>query len=121
MEVLGKPTLSFTCDFDVRTAWEVEQKGWFRCAVVILPNGLRIPVFFLDPIRLAQDLEYAVGEGRCCLAEPGLIIVPSVTREAMERAVSELFESKYFDCLIALGNGGGASTAERILEFGAKF
>jgi hypothetical protein len=99
----SEPVLSFTCDFDDLTAWEVEQKGWFECAVVTLPGGLQVPVSFWDPVRLKQDLENALKGGNVCLAEPALIIVPSVTREYMERAVGELFRNGYFDRLLALG------------------
>jgi hypothetical protein len=99
----NEPKLSFTCNFDERTAWEVEQKGWFEGVVVILPNGLRIPVSFWDPVRLSQDLETGLKFGEICLAEPGLIVLPKVTYEYMQKAIRQLFEKKYFDRLIALG------------------
>jgi hypothetical protein len=104
----NEPALSFTRDFDEMTAWEAEQKGWFECGVVTLPGGLRIPVSFWDPVRLAQDLQEGLKAGRVCLAEPALIVVPSVTREYMERAVGELFRSGYFDRLVGLGNSGNS-------------
>jgi hypothetical protein len=98
-----EPTLSFICEFDEHTAWEVEQKGWFEGAVVTLPNGLAVPLSFWDPVRLSQDLETGLKFGSVCLAEPALIVVPKVTFEYMQKAVKELFGKGYFDRLIALG------------------
>jgi len=106
MEEPTAPTLRFTCDFDERTAWEVEQKGWFECAVAVMPNGLEIALSFWDPIRLSQEIAEGARLGRVCFAEPGLVIVPTVTQEHMEKAIKELAESKYFDQLIALAQGG---------------
>jgi len=99
------PTLRFTCDYDERTAWEVEQKGWFECAVAVMPNGLEIALSFWDPVRLSQEITDRARVGRVCFAEPGLVIVPTVTREHMEQAIKELGEAKYFDQLIALAQG----------------
>jgi hypothetical protein len=96
------PTLRFTCDFDDRTAWEVQQKGWFEGAVAVMPNGLEIALSFWDPVRLSQEISDGVRLGRACFAEPGLVIVPSVTRDHMQKAIEELAKAKYFDRLIAL-------------------
>lgn len=100
------PTLRFTCDYDERTAWEVEQKGWFEGAVAVMPNGLEIALSFWDLVRLSQEITDGTRLGRTCFAEPGLVIVPSVTREHMEKAIKELAEAKYFDYLIALAQEG---------------
>lgn len=102
MDDSSKPTLLFNCDFDERTAWEVEQKGWFEGAVAVMPNGVQIPVSFWDPTRLSQELNDRVKSGRVCFAEPGLIIVPSVTLGYMQRAINELAGTGYFDRLLAL-------------------
>jgi hypothetical protein len=96
------PTLRVTCDFDERTAWEVEQKGWFEGAVAVMPNGLEITLSFWDPVRLSQEISDGARLGRACFAEPGLVVVPSVTREHMQNAIKELAKAKYFDRLIAL-------------------
>jgi len=99
----NRPALSFTCDFDDRTAWEVEQKGWFECAVVSLPEGTQVLLSFWDPVRLSQELKKSVTLGKSCLAEPAMIVVPRVTREFMERAVEELFKEGYFERLLKMG------------------
>lgn len=104
MGAIGAPKLVFAVDFDARTAFEAEQKGWFEAVAVQLPNGLEIPVSFRDPVRLAQDLEAEVTAGRCCVAEPALIVVPTITRANMTAAVEQLYREGFFDRLIALGH-----------------
>jgi hypothetical protein len=96
------PTLSFTCDFDERAAFEVAQKGYFEHAIVRLPDGRRMKVFFWDPVRLAQDLEMEQKLGRISIGEPGLILIPKVTVENMQRAIKELYRKGYFDRLGSL-------------------
>ena len=103
MDTIGAPTLVFSCDFDEQTAYEVELKGWFEAVAVQLPNGLEIPLSFLDPTRLAQDLEAEVAGGRSCVAEPALIVVPKITRENMIAAVDQLYREGFFDRLAAIG------------------
>jgi len=95
-------TLSFTCDFDERTEWEIQQKGWFEQVVVRLPDGSTVPICFWDPIRLKQDLEADLKSGRSCIAEPGMIVIPQVTVKNMQAAVEELYNRGYFDRLKSL-------------------
>jgi hypothetical protein len=105
MESPKVPTLVFTYDFDERTAYEAELKGWFDAVSARLPNGLVVPLSFRDPVRLGQDLESEVMNGKCCLAEPALIVVPRVTRDYMDAAIAELHVDGYFDRLLAIGQG----------------
>lgn len=100
MKTTEKPRLIFQGDFDERLAFDVEQKGWCGIGVVELPDGKRTRVFFYDPIRLAQDLETDLNSGEVCIAEPGMIVIPRVTRELMEKAVQQLYEKGYFDSLV---------------------
>lgn len=106
MEESALPTLRFIYDFDERTAWEVEQKGWFEGAVAVLPNGLEIALSFWDPAGLSQEISDGARSGRACFAEPGLVVVPSVTRDHMQNAIKELAGTKYFDRLIDLARSG---------------
>jgi hypothetical protein len=94
---MNGPELIFECEFDERAAEEVELKGYFQHAVVRLPDGRRMRLSFWEPVRLTQDLETDVRNGRTCFAEPGLVIVPSVSVENMRRAVFELYRTGYFD------------------------
>lgn len=53
----NRPKLMFKEEFDERLAFEVSQKGWCGIAMVELPEGGRVDVFFYSPERLARDLE----------------------------------------------------------------
>jgi hypothetical protein len=102
MSAESEPMLSFTSDFDERTEFEVEQKGFFEHAVACLPDGRRISVCFSDPSRLAQDLETEQELGRISIGEPGLIVIPKVTVANMMKAIEELYQNGYFDRLSSL-------------------
>src|SRR5690349_3214757 len=99
MNELNQTTLSFTCDFDNRTEWEIQQKGWFQHGVARLPDGSSVPVCFWDPVRLIQDLEADLEAGKTCIAEPAMIVIPQVTVRNMQAAVEELYNAGYFDRL----------------------
>jgi hypothetical protein len=102
MNEANRVTLSFACDIDERTEWEIQQKGWFEQALVHLPDGSNVPVCFWDPVRLSQDLETELKSGRTCISEPGMIVIPHVTVENMKAAVEELYRRGYFDSLRSL-------------------
>ena len=102
MNATDRPKLLFQEPFDERTAFEVSQKGWCGIGIVELPGGERVRVFFYDPARLAQDLETDVKAGDPFIAEPGMIVIPSVTREYMNEAVSRLYDKGYFKSFIPL-------------------
>ena len=102
MAEIDRPKLSFPYGFDERDAIESEERGYFGQAVVELPSGSRVKVCFYDPVRLSQDLETMQESGEACLAEAGLIILPSVTREYMEKAIQQLYGRRYFDGLVPL-------------------
>jgi hypothetical protein len=59
-------------------------------------------VCFWDPVRLTQDFETDRKHGKTCFAEPGLIVVPSVTVANMKAAVSQLYEDGFFKRLQSL-------------------
>ena len=62
-------------------------------------EGGRYRLYFSDPVRLRQSLEDDTADGRPYYAEPGLIILPEVTREAIQRAVAGLWRDGYFQHL----------------------
>ncbi len=95
MKAISYPRLMFPAGFDERAAFEMTLKGWVS-AEVEADNGARYPVYFCDPTRLQQDFEEATAQGRPCLAEPGLVVLPEVTVEAAERAVQFLWRSGFF-------------------------
>lgn len=102
MSTESDPILSFTCDFDEKTAFDVEQKGCFEHAIAWLPDGRRVKVCFCDPARLAKDLESEQELGRNSVGEPGLIVIPRVTVKNMLGAIRELNHNGYFDRLSSL-------------------
>ena len=71
-------------DFD-EYSWEVESKGWFGDAIAVF-DGNRYRVAFYDQVRLAQDIEVEL-EGSTSFFEPNLLIIKSVDRNHMEKAI----------------------------------
>jgi len=74
---------------------EARVRGYYGEAVV-QSGGQRYSIAFYDPIRLQQTIDDDIRLGRPCFAEPGLVVVPEVTREAMEAAVRELVTEGFF-------------------------
>jgi hypothetical protein len=93
------PKLVFKYPFDEAAAYEADARGYLAYAVVELSDGARYPIVFYDPIRLQDDLEVEIGEGRPFIAEPGMIVVPEVTLARMQDAVDRLFRSGFFHSL----------------------
>jgi hypothetical protein len=79
--------------------WEVTSKGWFRHALLNV-SGKDYRLIFYDPVRLCQTIEDELQRG-CAFFEPNLIIVRSVNRSNMERAVELLVGSGQTSSLIA--------------------
>lgn len=96
------PKLTFKYGWDDRDEEETPMKGYRSDGIVHSLEGEMYPVYFIDPIRLQQDLEAETESGSPFLAEPGLIILPEVTREAMENAVRQLWEQGYFQSIKSL-------------------
>lgn len=90
------PKLVFEDGLTERETYEMEMRGYLSHVAVQDKDGTVYPVYFMDPIRLQQDLDAYVELGEPCLAEPGLIVVPRVTLEAMDRAVRFLWDQGYF-------------------------
>jgi hypothetical protein len=78
-------------------AWEVESKGVFWD--VLLRYGRReYSLTFYEPRRLVQDVTDQLKIEPIFFME-NLVVVPKVTREAMEVAVRELVRKKTIDRL----------------------
>lgn len=99
-------TFHFPEEFDDRAEYEMALKGHLGYSEVELPGGSRYPVFFFDPIRLRQELESVTRQGRSVVAEPGMVVIPEVTRENILRAVEELVRERFFDHLKPLAAVG---------------
>jgi len=94
-----KPELIFEGDFDEREEMECRDRGYRSHVSVELASGEQFPVVFYDAVRLQQDLTVEVSSGTPFIAEPGLIVLPEVTRKNMEVAVCRLAEEGFFDSL----------------------
>ena len=94
------PRLTFAFPMDEREQYEAEARGYLSHAKVVLANGRVHPVVFYDHVRLGQDLEHEVGEGRVYVADPGMIVLEAVTMENMHAAVRELAGTGFFDALV---------------------
>ena len=82
--------------FDDRWEAETTDKGYLRDVVVRFEDGSRFLVNFIDPVRLAQDLQCEEESGSPYIAEPGMIVVPRVTKESIRRAVEGLSREGFF-------------------------
>jgi hypothetical protein len=89
-------TIFFPEWYDERAAFETPAKGYLRDVEVRLQDGSRHRLFFIDPVRLQQDLEADVEGGRPYYAEPGMVVLPEVTTESVRRAVAGLWHDGYF-------------------------
>jgi hypothetical protein len=94
-----KPQLKFEGEFDEREEMEARDRGYRSHVSVELSNGEQYPVVFYDVERLQQDLEVETKAGIPYIAEPGLIVLPEVTRKNMETAVCRLVEEGFFEAL----------------------
>ena len=92
-----KPELIFEGGFDEREEAECRDRGYRSHVWVELANGDRYPAVFYDPVRLRQDLETEFKAGNPCIGEPGLIVVPEVTRKNMEKAICRLVVEGFFE------------------------
>jgi len=96
--MIDYPKLTFKYGWDNKDEEETPRKGYRSDGIVETSEG-EYAVYFIDPIRLQQDLEAETELGTPFLAEPGLIILPEVTLAAMEKAVRQLWEQGYFESL----------------------
>jgi hypothetical protein len=93
------PKLTFKYGWDEKDEVETLRKGCRSDGIVSLSDGTTYSVYFIDPVRLQQDLEEEVELGSPFLAPPGLIVIPELTRSAMENAIAQLWKRGYFDAL----------------------
>src|SRR5262245_16582999 len=90
------PRLVFPEGFTERDEWEMERKG-FVYAFLECEDGCRYQVMFIDPVRLAQDVEATLQSGQAYYYEFGLVVVPEVTVPALTRIIPQLVEEGYLE------------------------
>jgi len=92
--------LVFVGAFSEREAVEAQDRGYLSHVLAEI-DGVRLyPVVFYDPVRLQQDLEESARHGRAFVADPGLIVLPDITLEAMRAAVQRLAQEGFFERLV---------------------
>ena len=96
------PRLTFAREFSEKDAFEAQSRGYLSHVMVELDEGRLYPLFFYNVVRLQQDLEESIKHGRPFVADPGMIVVEEITREAMQHAVDQLSREGFFDHLIAM-------------------
>jgi hypothetical protein len=92
-------TLIFPEWYDERAEFEHSAKGYLPDVEVSLADGSRHRLYFYDTVRLGQDLEEYARTGKPYLGEPGLVVVPEVTREYIHKAVAGLLQEGFFQGL----------------------
>lgn len=90
------PRLVFPDGFTERDEWEMERKG-FVYAFLECDDGCRYPVMFIDPVRLAQDVEGTLQSGQPYYYEVGQVVVPEVTLPTLTKVIPQLVEEGYLE------------------------
>jgi hypothetical protein len=106
-------TVLFQPWFDEQRELETPAKGYLPDVDVLFDSGARYRLFFIDPVRLGQDAETTFETGWKCFTEPGLVVVPEVTRANVLAAVGELVADKFFETLRPVPAEGGAARGSR--------
>src|SRR5262249_41097236 len=94
--------LRFARGFSDQDAFEAHGRGYLSHVLAQLDEGRLYPLFFYDAVRLQQDLEESAKHGRPFVADPGMIVVPEITLDAMNQAVEQLSREGFFDHLTPL-------------------
>ncbi len=105
----SEPEIIYPEGFDERCQREMTVKGYLGNVNVRFEDGSRFQVSFIDPIRLAQDLQCEAESGSPFFAEAGLIVVPEVTQESIRLAIVGATFAGFFDGLNRLENNDRAS------------
>jgi hypothetical protein len=101
-------TVLFPPWFDEQFELETVAKGYLRDVEIRFDEGASYRLYFTDPVRLRQDAESEFEMGRIAFGEPGLVVIPEVTRANVLAAVEELFASKFFESFRPLPAGSNA-------------
>jgi hypothetical protein len=99
MATVEKPvTVVFPADYDAQSEFETPFRGYLS-DVEVESEGRRYRLYFIDPVRLAQELKANIDSGRSYFAEPNLIILPEVTTDTIKNAVEGLARDGFFQQL----------------------
>ena len=87
------PILVLPDDFDRGLGEELAIKGFCPFGKVRSATGEEYPVCFYTPTTLEQEVTRTPSH---CVFEPGMIVVPDITRIIMEQAVTVAWEHGFF-------------------------
>lgn len=96
------PLVVYPDGFDEIVSEEMLVKGWIGPVEVWLDDTTGYHIYFTDIDCAKHDLTYAVKQGHPCFTEPGLVILPSVTVEQVNKTVVYLQADGYFKHLMPL-------------------
>jgi hypothetical protein len=99
LETTACPVVQFPPWFDQRCEREMPARGYLSDVTVKGENGNVFRVYFIDPVRLRQTLEDDAIAGKPFIAEPGMIVIPEVTVDAIQKAVAGLWREGFFQHL----------------------
>jgi hypothetical protein len=81
-------------DYEVET----EAKGYLA-GVMVITEGRTVDLTVYDQVRLAQEISDDLGSERAYFAMPNLLVVRSVTKAEISRAVERLARGSFRDLL----------------------
>lgn len=82
--------------YDERIEYEMAEKGYLPGSIVELADGSRYELTFYDPVRLAQNVERLAACGIPFVIAANTVVVPEVTRTAIQHAVEHLVRQGHF-------------------------
>ena len=93
------PVLHFIYGFDEQDQFEAKSRGYLSHVQAKYEDGTTFNINFYDCVRLQQDLEEEIKLGNGFIAEPGMIVVPEITKENIELVIKKLHYERFFDSL----------------------
>jgi hypothetical protein len=96
--------IEFPADYDARSEYEAPLRGYLSGVVVRMEDGSRYQLFFIDPVRLQQELTGYVGDEQPYFWEPNLVVLHRVTTETIRTAVEGLVRERFFEDLKPLAS-----------------
>lgn len=90
----GHLKLVLPYDLTEQDLFEISHKGWLSAEVETI-DGRRFPVNFFDLVRLEQTIIDTLQQNVPCFTEPGIVVVPKVTLESINRCLVYLSEADF--------------------------
>ena len=91
--------IEFPAGYEGRGEAEAPSRGYLSGVVVRMEDGAGYELFFVDPVRMQQELTGHVGDVQPYFWEPNLVILHEVTTETIRTAVEGLVKERFFQYL----------------------